>query len=131
MAHYETVIITRQDITAAQAEAVIDNFVSILTKRDGVIDRRENWGLLEFQYKIKKNKKGHYTLLNYTAEDEAVKEMERNIRLSGDVLRFLTIKTENAITEPSVFFKKKESRFSRDDSSSRNHTQDNKETEAA
>jgi small subunit ribosomal protein S6 len=85
MSYYENIFIARQDISAAQVEALADAFSEIITSADGQIHRREYWGLKSLQYRIKKNRKGHYVLLNIEAASEAMQEMERQMRLNEDV----------------------------------------------
>ncbi len=98
---YESIMIVRQDVTAAQVDALADGFSEILTNNGGSIERREYWGLRTLAYRIKKNRKGHYVLFNIDAPSESVQEMERNIRLNEDVLRYLTIRVDEARPEPS------------------------------
>jgi len=110
MNFYETVIILRQDMQTAQAEVLVDKLQEHLTSAGGRITRREYWGLRNFAYRIRKNRKGHYTLLNYQAPHEAVQEMERNMRISEEVLRYLTLRTETLPEEPSVVMRRREER---------------------
>ncbi len=110
MHFYETVIILRQDMQTAQAEALIDRLQEYLTSTGGRIARREYWGLRNFAYRIGKNRKGHYTLLNYEATHAAVQEMERNMRISEEVLRYLTLRTETLPVEPSAVMRRREER---------------------
>lgn len=102
MPYYENVFIARQDITSAQVDALADAFSEIITGAGGQIHRREYWGLKSLQYRIKKNRKGHYVLMNIEAPSEAMQEMERLMRLNEDVLRHLTIRTEEIPEGPSV-----------------------------
>jgi len=113
MAYYETILIARQDISASQAEALSDQFIGFLTAEDGKVSRREYWGLKNLAYRIKKNRKGHYTLFNFDAPHSAVQEMERNIRLSEDVLRYITVRTEDLPEEASVMTQRRDDRDSR------------------
>lgn len=101
MALYESVFIVRQDITAAQVDALADEYAKIIEDNGGSIDRREYWGLRNLQYRIKKNRKGHYVLFNLNAPAASVQEMERNMRLNEDVLRFLTTRIDEPRSEPS------------------------------
>ena len=102
MPYYENVFIARQDITSAQVDALADAFSEIITGAGGQIHRREYWGLKSLQYRIKKNRKGHYVLMNIEAPSEVMQEMERLMRLNEDVLRHLTIRTEEIPEGPSV-----------------------------
>ena len=102
MSYYESVFITRQDVSATAAETLADKFAKILKTNGGAVSKRESWGLLHLAYKIKKNKKGHYFLFNMDAPPQAVQEMERNMRLDEDVLRFLTLRIEEVDETPSI-----------------------------
>lgn len=98
---YETVFIARQDVTAKQVEDYAKAFSKIVNDNGGQTKRTESWGLRALAYKIKKNKKGHYTLLHFDAPHAAIAEMERNIRLNEDVLRFMTVSIEKLPEGPS------------------------------
>jgi small subunit ribosomal protein S6 len=98
---YESVFIVRQDVTAAQVDALTDNFAKIVDENGGNIQRREYWGLRSLSYRIKKNRKGHYVLFNLEAPPASVQEMERNMRINEDVLRYMTIRVEKLREEPS------------------------------
>lgn len=113
MSNYETVMIARQDVSAAQADTLTDQFVGFLTADGGEVARREYWGLRNLAFRIKKNRKGHYVLLNYTAPASAVAEMERNMRLSEDVLRYMTVRTDDLPTDASVVMARKDERSER------------------
>jgi small subunit ribosomal protein S6 len=108
---YENVFIARQDATAAQVEALTDTFTAIITEQGGLVTKREYWGLRSLTYRIKKNRKGHYTLLNLDAPPAAVAEMERNMRISEDVIRLLTVRVEALEEGPSAMLQSR----SRDD----------------
>lgn len=102
MPYYETVFIARQDLSEAQVKDLTDGFSKILTDGGGKIHKIENWGLRQLAYRIKKNRKGHYVLIESDAPSEAVIELERNLRLNEDILRSLTVR-ESALSEgPSV-----------------------------
>jgi small subunit ribosomal protein S6 len=101
MALYESVIIGRQDLTPSQFETLIDNFISVIESFKGIIKKRENWGLRNLAYKINKNRKGHYILLNIDSPAEAIVEYERLMRLDEDIIRFLTIKINSIDEKPS------------------------------
>jgi small subunit ribosomal protein S6 len=94
MAFYENVFIARQDIAATQVEALTDQFAAIVTENGGQVTKREYWGLRNVAYRIRKNRKAHYVLLNIDAPSAAVAEMERNMRLNEDVLRHLTVRVD-------------------------------------
>jgi small subunit ribosomal protein S6 len=94
MPYYEHVLIARQDISPTQAEALNDELKALIEAQGGHTVKIEYWGLRNLTYRIKKNRKGHYSLLAIDAPAPAVKEMERQLSINEDVLRFLTIKVE-------------------------------------
>ncbi|HUK58010.1 MAG TPA: 30S ribosomal protein S6 [Stellaceae bacterium] len=99
---YETIFIARQDISSAQVDALADQFTAILGEQGGQVTKREYWGLRNLAYRIKKNRKGHYILFNVDAPPAAVSELERNMRLNEDVLRYLSIRVEEHEAGPSA-----------------------------
>ena len=101
MALYEHVLIARQDISPQQAEALNDQLKALLEEGGGQVPKIEYWGLRNLTYRIKKNRKGHYSLLAIDAPSAAVKEMERQLSLNEDVLRFMTVKIEEIDLELS------------------------------
>lgn len=121
MPYYENVFIARQDISAAQVETMTEAFTAIIAENGGEVTKREYWGLKNLAYRIKKNRKGHYTLVNIEAPTDAVKEMERNMGLNEDVIRFMTIRVDALEEGPSVVM---QSRGSRDDRPRRQHSDD-------
>jgi len=115
MPFYENVFIARQDISPAQVDALADAFTAILKEGGGDVSKREYWGLRNLSYRIKKNRKGHYVLLNIDAPAPAVHEMERNMRLNEDVLRFLTVRVDALDPGPSAMMQRREERGERGD----------------
>lgn len=112
---YEHVYIARQDVAPAQVEALTDSLTDILKEHGGKVAKHEYWGLRNLQYKINKNRKGHYTLLNIEAPSEALVEMERQMRINEDILRFMTLRVEEHDEEPSaVVARRGDSRDGRD-----------------
>ncbi|QNT79627.1 30S ribosomal protein S6 [Entomobacter blattae] len=107
MPFYECVFIARNDVTQQQVEAVADNITSLLESEGGAVRKREYWGLRSLSYRIKKNRKGHYMLLGLEAKPESIKEMERQMNLNEDVLRFLTLRIEEIDPNPSVGMSRK------------------------
>ena len=101
MALYESVIIGRQDLTPGQFETLLEKFISVIQSFKGEIKKRENWGIRNLAYKINKNRKGHYMLLNIDGPPEAIQEYERLMRLDEDIIRFLTIKIKSIDDKPS------------------------------
>ncbi|MBT5265905.1 MAG: 30S ribosomal protein S6 [Rhodospirillaceae bacterium] len=102
MALYESVFIARQDISSTQAEQLADQFTEIITGNGGEVKQREIWGLRNLAYRIKKNRKGHYIMFHIDAPSDAVQEMERNMRINEDVLRYMTIRMDELPEGPSV-----------------------------
>ena len=98
---YESVFIARQDVSTTQVETLTENFATIVKDRGGEVKKREYWGLRNLTYRIKKNRKGHYVLLNIDAPPAAVLEMERTMRLSEDILRYLTVRVDELEEAPS------------------------------
>ena len=98
MPFYESVFIARQDISAAQAEALAETFAGIVKANGGQVAKVEHWGLKTLAYKIKKNRKGHYVMFQLDSPHAAVAEMERNMGLNEDVLRIMTTRIE--VLEP-------------------------------
>jgi small subunit ribosomal protein S6 len=101
MKFYETVFIARQDLTNAQVEALASAFTSVIKNHGGEVSKTEFCGLRNLAYKIKKNKKGHYTLMNISCEPAGILEMERQMKLSEDILRHLTVRVEALDPNPS------------------------------
>jgi small subunit ribosomal protein S6 len=110
---YESVLIARQDITAAQVETMADEFAEIITSAGGSIKKREYWGLRALAYRIKKNRKGHYVMFNLETGPEALKEYERIMGLNEDVLRFMNIRIEEVEEGPSIMMQVKTERPTR------------------
>ena len=98
---YESVFIARQDISAGQVDTLADDMEKLITDSGGSVARREYWGLRTLTYRMKKNRKGHFVMFNLDAPSDAIQEMERNLRLHEDVLRYMTIRLEELRSEPS------------------------------
>jgi small subunit ribosomal protein S6 len=94
MALYEHLLIARQDISAQQVDALATHLKTIIEGEGGKVEKQEYWGLRGLAYRIKKNRKGHYVLLNINAPSKAVFELERQIKINEDVLRYLTVKVD-------------------------------------
>jgi len=116
---YECVFIARQDISSAQAEQLTSDFSEIITNMGGEIKNTESWGLRSLAYKIKKNRKGHYVLLHIEAPSDAILEMERQMRLNEDVLRYMTLRLEELPEGQSAILLAKSERSDRGGRSSR------------
>ena len=114
MALYEHVVIARQDISPQQAEALNDTLKALIEQGGGSVAKIEYWGLRNLTYRIKKNRKGHYSLLAINAPSDAVKEMERQLSINEDVLRYLTVRVEELDLElPPVLARRDRDRESR------------------
>jgi small subunit ribosomal protein S6 len=94
MALYEHLLIARQDISAQAVDALATHLKTIVEGEGGKVEKQEYWGLRGLAYRIKKNRKGHYVLLNINAPSKAVMELERQLKINEDVLRFLTVKVD-------------------------------------
>lgn len=110
---YETIYVARQDIPSGQVDAMSEQFSKIITGMDGKISKVEYCGLRQLAYKINKNRKGHYVEMHIEAGHEAILEMERQMRLHDDMLRFLTIRVEEFAKGPSPLSQTKGFRDSR------------------
>ena len=107
---YECVIIGRQDVSSGHVEEIVNQFCSIIEKDGGSIKKREYWGLRSRAYRIKKNRKGHYILLNFETSPKTLKEFERVMGLNEDILRFMTISIDAVEENPSVMIQTKPER---------------------
>ena len=110
---YEHVFISRQDLSNTQAEALIEEFSTVLSENGGSVVEQEYWGVKTMAYKVNKNRKGHYAFLKTDAPSAAVQEMERLMRLNEDVMRVLTIKVDGHEEGPSVQMQKRDDRGER------------------
>lgn len=108
MALYETVFIARQDVSSAQIESLANDYAGIIASNGGEVKKTEHWGLRSLSYKIKKNRKGHYVMFNIDAPSAAVLELERNMRLNEDILRFMTIKVDALEEGESIVLRTKD-----------------------
>lgn len=102
MPYYETVYITRQDLSENQVNELASGFEDIIKKEGGKVTKTEQWGLRNLAYRINKSRKGHYTLIETDAPGSAIIELERNLRLNEDVMRYMTIKLDELSKGPSV-----------------------------
>jgi small subunit ribosomal protein S6 len=110
MPFYENVFIARQDLSQAQVDALADQFTAIIKEKGGDVKKRESWGLRNLAFRIRKNRKGHYILMNVDAPPAAIQEVERQMGLNEDVIRFLTIKVEELEEGPSAVLQKRDDR---------------------
>jgi len=102
MALYENVFIARQDVPATQVETLTTQFADVVTSLGGTVSKKEYWGLRSLTFRIKKNRKGHYTLLNIDAPSAAVKELERTMSINEDIIRYLTVRVDSLEEAPSA-----------------------------
>src|SRR3712207_5902993 len=105
---YEHVFLARQDVTAQQVEGMVDQYRGVVEQNGGKVEKTEMWGVKSLAYRIKKNRKAHFTLLNLDAPPAAVAEMERQMRINEDVLRFITVRVDSLESEPSVMMQKRD-----------------------
>ena len=105
---YEHIYLARQDVTSQQVEAMTEAFKAVIEGNGGKVSKVEPWGVKTLAYRIKKNRKAHFTLLNIDAPAAAVAEMERQMRINEDVLRFMTVKVEELEEGPSAMLQKRD-----------------------
>lgn len=105
MPFYEHVFVARQDATPQAVEALTEQVKGILEANGGSLSGQESWGLRTLAYRIKKNRKGHFVLLNIDAPSKAVQEVERQLKINEDILRYLTVKVEAFEEGPSAMMK--------------------------
>lgn len=110
MAFYEHVLIARPDISPAQVEGLIEELSTFLDKQGAKVSKSEYWGLRNLSYPINKQRKGHYSLLNIDGPAEAIHELERQHRISDDIMRYMTIKVEELDENPSPMMSRKNRR---------------------
>ena len=128
---YESVYIARPDISATQVEALTADWTKILEENGGKVTKDEYWGLKSLAYRIKKNRKGHYSLMNIDAPAAALAELERNMHLNEDVLRYMSIRVDEHEEGPSVMMQNKSNRDDRDRDRSRGRDGDTPREERA
>lgn len=107
MRFYENVFVARQDITSTQVEGLAQQYAAIIEQFGGKVTKTELCGLRNLAYPIKKNKKGHYVLMNVAVKSEGMKEVERQMSLNENILRYLTIKVDELDNNPSPLMQQK------------------------
>src|SRR6476661_5361219 len=112
---YEHVFLARQDLAQAQVDALAENATKIITDNGGKIAKTETWGLRSLAYRIAKNRKAHYVMLEIDAPAPAIAELERQSNINEDVIRFLTIKVDEHETGPSAMMRRGDKDRSRSD----------------
>ncbi len=108
MALYEHIFLARQDVSPTQVEEMTAALTGVITEGGGKVTKNEYWGLKSLSYRIKKNRKAHYTLLNIDAPHAAVAEMERQMGINEDILRFMTIRVDALEDGPSAMMQKRD-----------------------
>ncbi len=101
MPYYEHVLIARPEISPQQVDALVEDISKSVRELGGVVGKTEYWGLRNLTYRIRKNRKGHYAMLNLDCPATAVHELERRLKINEDVMRFKTIRVEELDDEPS------------------------------
>ena len=94
MSNYESVLIARQDLGTSQVNNIVSELSDVIKKEGGEVVKVDNWGLKNLAYRIKKNRKGHYVLMNISAPANAIAEFERIMRFNEDIIRYMTVKVE-------------------------------------
>ena len=112
---YEHVFIARQDISGPQVDQLVEAFTGVVENGGGKVVGTESWGLRNLAYRIKKNRKGHYVMMNLDAPSEVVTELERQQRIHDDILRYLTLRIEELEEGPSMMMQGRKERGSRRD----------------
>jgi small subunit ribosomal protein S6 len=112
---YEHVFLTRQDASAQQVEELTAQFKAIIEQMGGKVAKTEQWGVKSLSYRLRKNRKAHFTLFNVDAAPAALNEIERQERLSEDVLRYLTVRVDEHEEGPSAMMRKVDRDRERDD----------------
>ncbi len=108
VALYEHVFLARQDLSQAQVDALAATATEIVEANNGKVTKTETWGLKNLAYKIKRNRKAHFVLLNIEAPAGTVAELERQTAINEDVIRWLTVRVDELETGPSVQMRKQD-----------------------
>ena len=108
MALYEHVFLARQELAQAQVDALAETTTKIVEENEGKVTKVETWGLRSLAYKIAKNRKAHYVMLNIDAPGNVIAELERQTQINEDIIRYMTIKVEELEAGPSVMMRKQE-----------------------
>jgi small subunit ribosomal protein S6 len=103
---YEHVFLTRQDASAQQVEELTAQFNGVIEQLGGKVSKTEQWGMKSLSYRLRKNRKAHFTFFNVDAPPAALNEVERQERLSEDVLRYLTVRVDEHEEGPSAMMRK-------------------------
>ena len=114
MSYYEHVYIVRQDVTPQAVEQLTETLKGVVEQTGGTLVNHEYWGLRNLNYRIKKNRKGHYVLMNLDAPPAAVNELERQQKINEDIIRYLTVRVDQAPEGPSAMMKQRDRDRERD-----------------
>jgi len=112
---YEHVFLARQDASTQQVEELTAQMTGIVEQAGGKITKTENWGVRSLTYRMNKNRKAHFVLLNIDAPSSAIAEIERQERISEDVIRYLSVRVEEHEDGPSAMMRKADRDRERDD----------------
>jgi len=112
---YEHVFLTRQDASAQQVEELTAQFKGVIEQMGGNVSKTEQWGVKTLSYRLRKNRKAHFTMFNVEAPSAALTEIERQQRLNEDILRYLTIRVDELEEGPSAMMRKVDRDRERDD----------------
>jgi small subunit ribosomal protein S6 len=115
MALYEHVFLTRQDVTSQQVETMVETFKAVIEAGGGTIVKSEYWGSKSLAFRIKKNRKAHFQYFGLDTPHAAVAEMERQMGINEDILRFMTVKVEAIEEGPTAMLRKRDDSERRDD----------------
>ncbi|MBZ8131736.1 30S ribosomal protein S6 [Afifella sp. IM 167] len=108
MSLYEHVFLVRQDVSGQRVDELVEHYKGVLENGGGSVGKTENWGMKSLTYRISKNRKAYFALMNIDAPHETVAEMERQMRYNEDIIRFMTIRVDEHEEEPSVQMQKRE-----------------------
>ena len=108
MSYYETVFIVRQDMSPTQVEAMADTYAELVGQYEGSVVKREMWGLRNLAFRMNKNRKGHYVMMHLDTPPAAIAEMERLMRISEDVLRYMTVRIDEIPEGPSPMLQQRD-----------------------
>jgi small subunit ribosomal protein S6 len=114
MPYYEHVFIARQDVTPQAVDQLTETLRGVVEQNGGKLVNHEYWGLRNLNYRIKKNRKGHYVLMNLDAPPPAINELERQQKINEDIIRYLTVRVDELPEGPSAMMKQRDRDRERD-----------------
>lgn len=114
MANYEHVFVARPDVSPTQVESTLEELKSLVEEKGGTVGKTEYWGLRTLAYRIKKNRKGHYGLIDMSATPEVLEAIDQRQRYSDDVIRYMTVRVDELSEEPSAILRKSDDRKRRE-----------------